>query len=120
MKHMDINPPQRARVPITHEDPLDTWSPYPRSAQPVRGHHNCVFDRWSDFCCITIGISREFHKKDDPPAKVEMVSIVNDIYRQLQGWYANLPDCLHIEAAEVPHILSLQSVRFRIMLRPLC
>lgn len=107
MKHMDINPPQRARVPITHEDPLDTWSPYPRSAQPVRGHHNCVFDRWSDFCCITIGISREFHKKDDPPAKVEMVSIVNDIYRQLQGWYANLPDCLHIEAAEVPHILSL-------------
>ncbi|KAL4890685.1 hypothetical protein BDV59DRAFT_183979 [Aspergillus ambiguus] len=107
MKHIDISPPQRARVPITHEDPRDKWSPYPRDAQPVCGHHNCVFDRWSDFCCITIGISRAFHKKDNPPPKSEMVSIVNDIYRQLQGWYANLPECLRIEAAEVPHVLSI-------------
>ncbi|KAF9887267.1 hypothetical protein FE257_010395 [Aspergillus nanangensis] len=107
MKHLDINPPQRPRVPLTHENPLDVWAPYPRNAQSVPGHHNCVFDRWCDFCCICIGISRSFHKPEGRPPHSDVTSIVNDVYRQLQGWYANLPDCLRVETANVPHILCI-------------
>ena len=108
MKHIDISPPPRPRVPIDHEDPLDVWSPYPQLVQPVRGHHNCVFDRWCDFSCITFRISRALHDPDNSPPPCEIPATINDIYQQLQGWYANLPECLRLENVEVPHVLSLQ------------
>ncbi|KAE8355729.1 hypothetical protein BDV28DRAFT_27698 [Aspergillus coremiiformis] len=107
MKHIDINPPSRPRVPIDHEDRHDMWSPYPQRLDPVRGHHHCVFDRWCDLCCITIRISRALYDPDHRPPECEIPTIIHDIYQQLQGWYANLPDCLHIETVEVPHVLSL-------------
>ncbi|KAE8379378.1 hypothetical protein BDV26DRAFT_291399 [Aspergillus bertholletiae] len=107
MKYIDISPPLRPRVPINHKDHLDVWSPYPQLTPPVRGHHNCVFDRWCDFCCITVRISRALHDTDNSPPPHEIPAIISDIYRQLQGWYANLPECLHLEAANVPQVLSL-------------
>ncbi|PLB49138.1 hypothetical protein P170DRAFT_436770 [Aspergillus steynii IBT 23096] len=106
MKHIDVKPPRRPRVAIRH-DPHDVWSPYPRQAEPVPGHHNCVFDRWCDLSCICIEISRAFHDVDDRSPQFSITHVVNDIYRQLQGWYANLPECLHVENATVPHILSI-------------
>ncbi|KAL2871628.1 uncharacterized protein BJX67DRAFT_342731 [Aspergillus lucknowensis] len=107
MKHMNTQPPQRARVPINHEDPKDMWSPYPRAMDPVRGHHVCVFDRWCDLSCIAIGMSRAFHSVEDRLPVSETASIVDDSYRQLQGWYANLPECLQVENANVAHILGI-------------
>ncbi|KAE8397440.1 hypothetical protein BDV37DRAFT_289431 [Aspergillus pseudonomiae] len=107
MKHIDISPPPRPRVPINHEDPLDVWSPYPQLVQPVRGYHNCVFDRWCDFSFITLRISRALHDPDNSPPQCETAATINDIYQQLQSWYANLPECLRLENAEVPHVLSL-------------
>lgn len=107
MKHIDVTPPPRPRVPINHDDRLDVWSPYPQLVQPVRGHHNCVFDRWCDFSFITLRISRALHDPDNSPPQCEIPAIINDIYQQLQGWYANLPECLRLENANVPHILSL-------------
>ncbi|KKK14586.1 hypothetical protein P175DRAFT_0443092 [Aspergillus ochraceoroseus IBT 24754] len=107
MKHIDSQPPQRPRVPIHHENPHDTWSPYPRSIEPVQGHYVCVFDRWCDLCCITIAISRAFHSVEDRLPQSQTISLVDDVYRQLQGWYANLPECLNVDTAVVPHILGL-------------
>ncbi|KAB8227196.1 fungal specific transcription factor domain-containing protein [Aspergillus alliaceus] len=107
MKHIEINPPSRPRVPIDHEDRHDVWSPYPRPMEPVRAHHNCVFDRWCDLCCITIRISRALHDPENSPPQSEIPTIINDIYQQLLGWHANLPECLQLESAEVPHVLSL-------------
>lgn len=112
MKHIDVKPPSCPRVSISHEDPCDVWVPYPKSADPVIGHHTCVFDRWCDICCITIQISRAFHDSSDRPPQAELVATVEDVYRQLQGWHANLPDCLAVETAAVPHILSLQYAPF--------
>ncbi|KAB8260933.1 hypothetical protein BDV32DRAFT_43757 [Aspergillus pseudonomiae] len=107
MKHIDITPPARPRVPINHQDRLDVWSPYPRLVEPVRGHHNCVFDRWCDFSYITLRISRALHDPENSVPQCEIPALINDIYQQLQGWYANLPECLLLDNAEVPHILSL-------------
>ncbi|PLB38625.1 uncharacterized protein BDW47DRAFT_131248 [Aspergillus candidus] len=107
MKHIDVKPPSCPRVSISHGDACDVWVPYPRSADRVTGHHNCVFDRWCDLCCITIQISRAFHDNSDRPPQADLVAIVEDVYRQLQGWHANLPDCLGVDTAAVPHILSL-------------
>ncbi|OGM41999.1 putative C6 transcription factor [Aspergillus bombycis] len=107
MKHIDITPPARPRVPINHDDRLDVWSPYPQLVESVRGHHNCVFDRWCDFSSITLRISRALHDPDNSLPQCEIPAVINDIYQQLQGWYANLPECLRLENAEVPHVLSL-------------
>ncbi|KAH8431703.1 uncharacterized protein LDX57_009358 [Aspergillus melleus] len=106
MKHIDVSPPRRPRVSIEH-DPRDVWSPYPRDAEPVPGHHNCVFDRWCDLNCINIGISQAFHNVEDRSPDFSVTHFVNDTYRQLQGWHANLPECLDADNATVPHILSI-------------
>ncbi|PYH92151.1 hypothetical protein BO71DRAFT_400803 [Aspergillus ellipticus CBS 707.79] len=107
MKHMHVSPPRRPRIPVHHRDPHDVWFPYPREVEPVAGHHGCVFDRWSDFCCITIQISTGFHDVANPVTLAQMPAFVHGIYAQLQGWYASLPPCLQPEAATAPHILSL-------------
>lgn len=107
MKHIDVTPPHYPRVGVRH-DPHDIWSPYPRHVEPVQGHHNCVFDRWCDLTCITISISRAFHDVEDRPSHFSITHVVNDIYRQLQGWHVNLPACLDANNPTVPHILSIQ------------
>ncbi|KAL2846338.1 hypothetical protein BJX68DRAFT_128091 [Aspergillus pseudodeflectus] len=107
MKHMNAQPPQRPRVSICHSNRKDVWSPYPLGEDPVPGHYSCVFDRWCDICCIAISITRSFYSAEDRRPPSETSSVVSDIYQQLQGWYANLPDCLRAETTTVPHVLSL-------------
>ncbi|RDH26520.1 hypothetical protein BDQ94DRAFT_155421 [Aspergillus welwitschiae] len=107
MKHVNVKPPQRPRVPVTHGDAHDVWYSYPREVDAVRGHHNCVFDRWCDFCCIMIRISMGFHDVEHLVAPSQMIGFVDSIYKQLQEWHAHLPPCLSAEVATVPHILSL-------------
>ncbi|GAT18635.1 C6 transcription factor [Aspergillus luchuensis] len=108
MKHINVNPPQRPRIPVTHGDPHDLWYPYPREVDAVRGHHNCVFDRWCDFCCIMMQISQGFHDPEHLVAPSQMIGFVDGIYKQLQEWYAHLPPCLNADVATVPHVLSIQ------------
>ncbi|KAI9368233.1 hypothetical protein BJX61DRAFT_233410 [Aspergillus egyptiacus] len=107
MKHVPVQPPRRPRVPMTHGDPKNVWYPYPRAADPVPGHYACVFDRWCDLNCIAISISRAFYSFEDRLPTSETTFIVDNVYRQLQGWYANLPDCLRPETVFVPHVLHL-------------
>ncbi|GAB1200686.1 hypothetical protein APSETT444_010061 [Aspergillus pseudonomiae] len=47
------------------------------------------------------------HDPENSVPQCEIPAVINDIYQQLQGWYANLPECLLLDNAEVPHILSL-------------
>ncbi|KAL3466872.1 hypothetical protein BJX64DRAFT_249196 [Aspergillus heterothallicus] len=107
MKHLNSQPPRRPRVPLGHGHPKDVWSPYPRGDDPVIGHYNCMFDRWCDLCCIAFSMSRSFFSVEDGRPPSETAPAVNDIYQQLQGWYANLPDCLRAETTLVPHVLSI-------------
>ncbi|KAL4995319.1 hypothetical protein BDV10DRAFT_174901 [Aspergillus recurvatus] len=107
MKHIQTQPPPRPRLPMNHGDASDVWYPYPRGTDPVPGHHMCVFDRWCDLNCIAFSISRAFYSAEDRVPASETASLVNDVYRQLKGWYANLPPCLEAETAVVPHILGL-------------
>ncbi|RDW72688.1 Zn(II)2Cys6 transcription factor [Aspergillus mulundensis] len=106
LKHIHIQPPSRPRVP-THHDPNDVWCPYPRGIDPVPGHHLCVFDRWCDLNCIAFGISRAFYSLQERVPASETPSTVTELYRQLQGWYANLPHCLDVNTAVVPHVIGL-------------
>ncbi|KAI3002245.1 transcriptional regulator family: Fungal Specific TF [Aspergillus niger] len=107
MKHINVNPPQRPRIPVTHSDPDDLWYPYPREVDAVRGHHNCVFNRWCDFCCIMMQISRGLHDPEHLVTPSQMVGFVDGIYKQLQEWYAHLPPCMNADVATVPHVLSI-------------
>ncbi|RAL08504.1 C6 transcription factor [Aspergillus homomorphus CBS 101889] len=107
MKHVNVDPPRRPRIPINHKDPHDIWFPYPREVESVPGHHACVFDRWCDLSCILITISRAFHDFEHRIPLSDIAIFVPAIFTQLKGWYANLPECLHAEAATVPHVLSL-------------
>ncbi|KAL4913090.1 hypothetical protein BDW62DRAFT_214528 [Aspergillus aurantiobrunneus] len=107
MKHIHAQPPRRARVPITHENPNDVWYPYPRGPDPVQGHYVCVFDRWCDLCCIAFCISKAFYSVEDRLPASETAGVVDDVHRQLQGWYANLPQCLRADNLVVPHVVGL-------------
>ncbi|KAL4974630.1 hypothetical protein BDW66DRAFT_161074 [Aspergillus desertorum] len=107
MKHIQTQPPSRPRLPINHEDQNDVWYPYPQGTDPLPGHYMCVFDRWCDLNCIAFSISRAFYSAEDRAPASETASLVNDVYRQLRGWHANLPPCLGAETAVVPHILGL-------------
>lgn len=110
LKHVDIEPPHRPRPPMSHEDPRDSWTPYPKQLDPVQGHLSCVSHRWCDLCCIMVTITRTFFGTEDKPSPSEIPAITQNIERQLQGWHANLPECLRISEAAVPHILNLQYV----------
>ncbi|KAL5333306.1 hypothetical protein BJX70DRAFT_406335 [Aspergillus crustosus] len=105
MKHIPVQIPRRPRVPITHHDPADVWSPYPRGIDPVPGHHVCVFNSWCDLCCIAITISGTLYAGENGVPDSEGIPFLNDAYLQLQGWYNNLPSCMYVETAGVPHIL---------------
>ncbi|PWY83610.1 hypothetical protein BO70DRAFT_386976 [Aspergillus heteromorphus CBS 117.55] len=107
MKHLDVSPPRRPRIAVHHHDPRDVWFPYPREVESVPGHHACVFDRWSAFCCIAIQISTGFHNVENPVSLAQMPGFVHNIHAQLQDWYASLPPCLSAETAAAPHVLSL-------------
>ncbi|KAL4948540.1 hypothetical protein BDW69DRAFT_91175 [Aspergillus filifer] len=107
MKHIDMQPPQRSRIPINHDNSKETWTPYPRGTDPVPGHYNCVFDRWCDLCSIAFSISRSFYSVEDRLPASETGTILNNVLHQLQGWQTNLPACLIAETAVVPHIVSL-------------
>lgn len=42
------------------------------------------------------------------PSSSQVLNIGKNIERKLRDWYANLPNCLHVEESTVPHILVLQ------------
>lgn len=107
LRHVDIEPPYRPRPPVSHEDPRDTWTPYPKQMASMPGHLSCVFHRWCDLCCIMIDVTRTFFNMEDEPSPSRIISGQN-IERQLQGWHANLPSCLRIEETTVPHVFILQ------------
>lgn len=95
---------------MAHEGPHDSWTPYPKQLDPIQGHLSCVFHRWCDLCCIMISFTRTFFGSEGKPSSSEIPAIGQDIQRQLQGWYTNLPDCLRVEETTVPHVLNLQYV----------
>lgn len=108
LRHVDMEPPQRPRPLLNHEKASESWTPYPKQMDPIPNHLSCSFHRWCDLCCIMIAITRTFFNSADQPSPSEVLSISKNIECQLQGWYANLPDCLCVQETTVPHILSLQ------------
>lgn len=107
-----MEPPQRPRPPVNHEKKSENWTPYPKQIDSMPGHLSCLFHRWCDLCCIMIIITRTFFDSEDRPSPSEMAVMGKNIERQLQGWYANLPNCLRVWETTVPHILTLQYVHF--------
>jgi hypothetical protein len=107
LRHVDMEPPRRPRPSMNHEKASDSWTPYPKQMDPIPSHLSCSFHRWCDLCCIMINITRTFFNWEDRPSPSDVMAIGKNIERQLQGWYANLPDCLRVRETTVPHILSL-------------
>jgi len=110
LRHVDMEPPRRPRPSMNHEKASDSWTPYPKQMDPIPSHLSCSFHRWCDLCCIMINITRTFFNWEAGPSPSDVMAIGKNIERQLQGWYANLPDCLRVRETTVPHILSLQYV----------
>lgn len=62
-----------------------------------------------------VNITRTFFDSENKPSPSQVSAIGSNIERQLQGWYANLPDCLRVQEITVPPILSLQYVHFLVL-----
>lgn len=111
LRHVDMEPPQRPRPSMNHEKASDSWTPYPKQKDPVPSHLSCSFHRWCDLCCIMIVITRTFFNSEGRSSPSDLLAIGENIERQLQCWYANLPECLRVRETTVPHILYLQYAR---------
>lgn len=111
LRHVDMEPLQRPRPSVNDKKASRSWTPYPKQMDPIPSHLSCLFHRQCDLCCIMIIITRTFFNSEDRPSPSEVPAIGKNIKRQLQGWYANLPDCLRVRETTVPHILCLQYVR---------
>ncbi|BCR85993.1 Zn(II)2Cys6 transcription factor [Aspergillus chevalieri] len=107
LRHVDMEPPQRPRPSMNHEKASDSWTPYPKQKDPVPSHLSCSFHRWCDLCCIMIVITRTFFNSEGRSSPSDLLAIGENIERQLQCWYANLPECLRVRETTVPHILYL-------------
>ncbi|EAW08929.1 putative C6 transcription factor [Aspergillus clavatus NRRL 1] len=110
MKHLDLQPPKRPPISkvwhLIHVS--DIWRPYPYPTDVgIPSHITCVFDHWCAIASITAKICQTFHNEEDRIPRAELPPVVTRHYGQLQQWYADLPDCLQVEALTVPHALSL-------------
>ena len=92
---------------VRDHDPQDTWIPYPRQAEPVTAHTNCVMNSNFDLQVISCDITKTFFSGEKSSDWVEMV---DSFYNRLQQWLEHLPDCINQENTSVPGVIDLQCV----------
>ncbi|OKL57428.1 hypothetical protein UA08_07042 [Talaromyces atroroseus] len=80
---------------LSHGASWDTWSPYPRQAEPVPAHLSCISHGWSDLTIILGKIESD------------VSSVLENCHKELRTWESNLPECIKTDSASVPHVLYL-------------
>lgn len=98
----------RPRLPCDHGNPSDTWSSYPRQAEPTQSHISCVFNSFCDLSDISVDANALVFKDGRKHPRKELEQILDGIRKRLETWKAGLPECISLENATVSQTLSLQ------------
>jgi hypothetical protein len=93
---------------LDHTFDTETWTPYPQQREPLGFHQRCHYD-WFLSLAEIIATNQAVFISHDQELTVLAQSRFLELYRQLQMWRDNLPDCLQIhDARSVPHVTALQ------------
>lgn len=98
-------PTQLQRLPQDH-DPNDTWSPYPRQAEPEPAHTNCVLNGVFDLMLI-VWDTCDYFFGDDQPEAFDLEK-VDALHQRLQNWAESLPECIGLECTTTPGVMDMQ------------
>jgi len=82
-----------------------TWQPYPQPRQALSFHSECHFHAYLSLSEKVMRDEALFTSEDQSPAAMHRF---REIYRELEEWPQNLPDCMQLGARATPHILALQ------------
>ncbi|PYH91114.1 C6 transcription factor [Aspergillus ellipticus CBS 707.79] len=114
-KYLAITQPDRSRLPCDH-GPDDTWTPYPRQANPVQSHIACVFNNLCELSTINTDASALVSSSGQIPPPDSRARTLQKIRARLDRWRDNLPECLTLENVTVPHALTLRMVYHAIII----
>ena len=107
-KPQQLKPPSRLRHPDDHAEGGVEWSPYPQHGVPIHTHTGCLFNQ---LCClgeISAATNELLFAEGGRPPVLELEHGIESLYDRLQGWYGQIPDCLHLGERPPPHVLCLQ------------
>jgi hypothetical protein len=99
--------PERPKPVPEHETSGEgqLWQPYPHPSQPFLFHAECHYHA---FLTLSEKVMRdEALFVADDRSESDMDSF-REIYRELEEWPQNLPECMSLGPKATPHVLALQ------------
>ncbi|KAJ5979878.1 hypothetical protein N7481_007176 [Penicillium waksmanii] len=99
-----IKRPQLEYFPQDHH-PADKWTPYPRQADALLAHTNCVKNGTFDLGIIMWEVS-DYLFGDEKPASLDATKI-EGFYDRLQNWAEGLPKCIDQKSNATPGVMDL-------------
>lgn len=82
--------------------------PYPVQAEPVQAHTNCLVNALFKLGCITWDLSSFFFGNDDKPPQSDTEKMVVHVYKDLQQWTKEIPECVSLGNVPTPGVLDMQ------------
>jgi hypothetical protein len=102
-----IKRPQLEYFPEDHHT-ADKWMPYPRQADALLAHTNCVKNGAYDLGMIMWEVSDYLFGDDKPPTPE--ATVIEGFYERLQKWTEGLPNCIDQKSNATPSVMDLQWV----------
>ncbi|CAI7654529.1 unnamed protein product [Penicillium pancosmium] len=99
-----IKRPQLEYFPEYHH-PADNWTPYPRQADALLAHTNCVKNGSFDLSVIMWEVSDYLFGDDKPPTPD--VTVIEGFYERLRMWTEALPECIDQKSNVTPGVMDL-------------
>lgn len=100
-------PPKRPKPKTEHgaAEGSQTWQPYPQPSQAFSFHGECHFHAYLSLLEKVMRDEALFASEDQ---SAEAIQRFREIYRELEEWPHNLPDCMQLGPRATPHVLALQ------------
>jgi hypothetical protein len=89
-----------------YHDWRDSWIPYPRQAEPLSAHTDCVMDSMFTLAIILRDVSG-FLFREAKPAYPNFTN-VDKLYQRLRQWSQTLAECITEENISLPAVMEMQ------------
>ncbi|KAJ5554782.1 hypothetical protein N7461_003252 [Penicillium sp. DV-2018c] len=97
-------PKNLGRFPEDHH-PTDTWIPYPRQAEPVPAHTNCLLNGQLELALVAWEFSDYLFGDEKPP--IVDLERIDRFHDRLEEVMASLPACIRLGKTPTPGAMDL-------------